>query len=207
MALQGTHIRFAVDVQDLLAISDFDAYISGTIYPDSRYFTHIDRSLTHPKDLIADFLRADDFRKGWAVHMICDRVQREITLEHHPEIFEKHDEGAYICLTACKILQDIRDTHKFDISQFADAIKLVEVPNDESHEKLENFYSRIRTIYEEGGAKTTDHLLNMFNSLEDFGDVVSKIRLQCSVYEQTGEIEKMLAVIYPEMLARARKLL
>lgn len=207
MALQGTHIRFARDLQDVLAVSDLHAYISGTIYPDSRYFTGVDRALTHPKELVDDFLRADDFKKGWAVHMICDRVQREIVAQYHPEIFEKHDEQQYVCITACKILQDVRDTEHFDVSRFADAIKVVALANDESYEKLQNFYTRIHTVYKDGGQKTTDQLLKMFDALGDFGDVVSKIRSQCETYERTGEIETMLRVIYPEMLARARKLI
>lgn len=41
MALEGTHIRFALDVGDKYNIKDLGKYISGTLYPDSRYITGI----------------------------------------------------------------------------------------------------------------------------------------------------------------------
>ena len=55
MSLQITHIRFALDLHKELNITSLDQYISGTIYPDSRYMTGIDRSLTHSDTLLTQF--------------------------------------------------------------------------------------------------------------------------------------------------------
>ena len=37
MALEATHIRFAYDLKEKYKITDLEKYISGLIYPDSRY--------------------------------------------------------------------------------------------------------------------------------------------------------------------------
>jgi len=207
MALPGTHIRFALDLQDVLVISDLDAYISGTLYPDSRYFKKIDRELTHPKELIADFLRADDFKKGWAVHLICDRLQREIVSEHQPSIFDKDYDHEFVYFTACKILQDMCDTREFDIARHVSSMNIVQAPNEESVEQLEKYYGGIRRIYSSGGIMTVDRLLGIFNSTSEFEEFVKKIRIQCSEYEKSDGATRMFDMIYPEMLARARKIL
>ena len=54
MALEATHIRFAFDLKDVYDVSDIDAFVSGSIYPDSRYVTGIDRLATHPEGYLND---------------------------------------------------------------------------------------------------------------------------------------------------------
>ena len=51
MAFTATHIKFALDFKDKYDIKDLSHYLSGAIYPDSRYVTGIDRNLTHNSDL------------------------------------------------------------------------------------------------------------------------------------------------------------
>lgn len=52
MALEASHIRFALDLKDKYSIQDVQKLVSGTVYPDSRYATKIDRQLTHPQDFM-----------------------------------------------------------------------------------------------------------------------------------------------------------
>ena len=53
MALAATHIRLAIDMAGRYPIKRFSEFISGTIYPDSRWLTGIDRDLTHGPALFA----------------------------------------------------------------------------------------------------------------------------------------------------------
>jgi hypothetical protein len=48
MALEATHIRFALDLKDTYGVNDVHAFVSGAVYPDSRYVMGIDRIATHP---------------------------------------------------------------------------------------------------------------------------------------------------------------
>lgn len=75
MSLEATHIRFALDLKDEYKIKDIKKYISGTVYPDSRYITGIDRNLTHYNDILKPEFAKDDFKKGWQVHQICGMIR------------------------------------------------------------------------------------------------------------------------------------
>ena len=81
MSLEATHIRLALDLQDRLNISDRKKYISGTVYPDSRYISKIDRRFTHNPELVNELDGSDDFLKGMAVHYLCDKVALDIHKE------------------------------------------------------------------------------------------------------------------------------
>jgi hypothetical protein len=206
MALPGTHIRFALDISDLLAVSDFSAYISGTTYPDSRYFTKLERGLTHPNDLIEILLKENDFRKGWAVHLICDKFQREINRERLPEIYQDSDES-YIRNTAFKILQDIDDIKFFDILKYIEHIKVSEAPNNEPVDLLEKYYAGVRMLYGGAAEMTVERSLGIFNGIPDFSETLEKIRVQCAMYRTSDSVQKIISSTYSEMLARARKTL
>lgn len=41
MALEATHLRFALDLLPKLEVKDINDYLAGSIYPDSRYTTGI----------------------------------------------------------------------------------------------------------------------------------------------------------------------
>ena len=76
MAMEMTHVRFAKELQEILNVSDVNAYYCGAIYPDSRYFTGLPRVRTHgehsPK--LSSLQNATDFEKGWATHLYYDEV-------------------------------------------------------------------------------------------------------------------------------------
>ncbi|MEK7102418.1 MAG: hypothetical protein AAB912_02170, partial [Patescibacteria group bacterium] len=89
MPLEATHIKFALDVQDKYSVQDVGKYLSGTIYPDSRYVTKIDRALTHGDYLLSPDFAIDDFKRGWATHFVCDKLFNKITDKNFPEYFNE----------------------------------------------------------------------------------------------------------------------
>ncbi len=143
MALECSHIRFAVDVKDQFDVKEMKRYISGTIYPDSRYITGIDKNLTHDKNFLKEtFYKDDDFKKGWAVHLICDKIQRIIMEQIFPDILSKKNfqsSELWITRAAIKVVQDILDFKKFDIQNYLHYLKHVETPNNESLDQLKEY--------------------------------------------------------------------
>ncbi|MBI5621839.1 hypothetical protein HY933_03185 [Candidatus Falkowbacteria bacterium] len=112
MALACTHIRFALDLQEQLAITDLPQYLSGTIYPDSRFVSRIARDLTHgQKFLQPDWWRDDDFKTGWMVHLLADKGQLNAMEQLFPSILTlDRSQGSdwWVLITAKKIIQDIQ---------------------------------------------------------------------------------------------------
>ncbi len=87
MSLIATHIRFAINLKDIYHVQDIEKYIAGTVYPNSRYVTKIDRKLTHNNNILRPTFTKDDFKKGWQVHQICDIVQNKIKTKILPHFF------------------------------------------------------------------------------------------------------------------------
>ncbi|HLD81917.1 MAG TPA: hypothetical protein VJA22_01770, partial [Patescibacteria group bacterium] len=163
MALEATHIRFAVDLKDLLKISNMDHYISGTVYPDSRYVTGVDRRLTHQETLIDPYLVGNDFEKGWAVHLICDDIQWMLLKESFPEV-EATDTGigTYVpegdagttqrfdpwCYrTAVKIIQDVLDCKEFDVERYLTHLNYVDNPRSEDIVLVARYNRILSSLY------------------------------------------------------------
>ncbi len=150
MAFAGTHIRLALDFAEQLKVRDIDAFLSGTIYPDSRYHTGVDRSVTHNEEFIRpDFFRASDFKKGWAMHLVCDRVQREVfdTLGIFPDERISGASRAWVSLTIRKLLQDVNDVTLVSPQMYASLFDYVEAPNGENPEAIIRYNKAIQEGY------------------------------------------------------------
>lgn len=209
MALKCTHIRFALDLKDKYHVVDLTKYISGTIYPDSRYITGIDRNLTHPNDLIGDFLQsADDFKKGWAIHLICDRVQGQLHREKFHKLFDQVPVGqgseAWVRHTALKILQDIDDFAKFNIEQYLPGLAYIENPNGEETSKLKRYNHIFQKMYGGKTAITIDDCCEMWLAFGIGKELVEKIQETVRIYSIDKKITHGIEKIYPESLALAQ---
>jgi hypothetical protein len=167
MAMEGAHIRFALDIKDELNIEDESAYLIGAVYPDSRYLTKIDRNLTHPKGYEKEFLNMDDFHKGWFTHLLCDDIQYEVIQEVFPEIgttIPSQQSNEWVNRTSIKLLQDLEDIKNFDIQKKLHHLDIVKNPNNENLEILRKYNNLLQSIYV---GKVT---LNSYNILwKEFG--------------------------------------
>lgn len=162
MALTATHLRFALEMKDEIGVQNLEQYLSGTMYPDSRYFTGVAREVTHGATLFAAGLAtADDFRKGWAMHLACDLAQAEAMKALFPEEWEKNDTmpDRWIFRTALKVLQDIDDAGKFDADHFVRLMTWYASPfGHETSEQLESYYGFYRELYASGAVTIEDEL-------------------------------------------------
>ena len=150
MALDVTHLRFALDVRDDYGITDLSRYLSGAIYPDSRYITRISRELTHPTDFDdIPIPKDDDFRKGWETHLIYDEIQLLALSDIPGMIAGPISQGSEMWrqVTVIKLLQAAFDFQSIDFDAVIGSLCVIETPFGESREAMKRFYSDIRGMY------------------------------------------------------------
>ena len=150
MALEATHIRFALDVLERHQVSTLREYLSGTIYPDSRYVTGIDRTLTHNEDILDEHFSQSDFTKGWQVHCICDDVQRATHQQLFPDFHIYEGQKKFIYLTALKLFQDISDAREVNVLKYLSLLDYAYNPNGEDIKKINQYNQIIQETYLEG---------------------------------------------------------
>ncbi len=157
MSLEATHIRFALDLKEKYQVQDIEKYVSGTIYPDSRYVTKIDRELTHNEDILKPEFAKDDFKKGWQVHQICDLMQNKMKKRALPEPFSEkyngYDEQRWVVSTAMKIIQDMNDMQQFPIQDYLKYLEYAQNPNGEEIGEVKKYNQIMVDLYR--GKKTT----------------------------------------------------
>jgi len=206
MALEATHLRFALDLKDKYQIKDIKKYISGVVYPDSRYITGIDRSLTHPIDYLDwHWDMADDFKKGWFVHLLTDQIQSQVTREKLPQVFKgSYGQGSDVWInhSAIKILLDLDDVKKFKIKQFLPYLNYLENPNGEDLKMLKKYNQIFIKMYARPEKINADISCKMWRDLGVDSDLVEKIRVKVAEYSKDVTIMKAIGEIYQDMLKK-----
>jgi len=208
MALEATHIRFALDLKDKYKVSDIKKYVSGTVYPDSRYVTGIDRSLTHPEDFFnQDMIKLDDFKKGWFVHLLCDKVQYEVTQEKFPELLKlESGQGSakWIYHTAIKNLLDINQAQEFDIKGCLSYLDYIESPNGEDREKLLEYNRIFQKMYADPAALSIEACYKMWKLFGIGDELADKVKSKTEEFQKDKNAMELISQIYPEMLLRVK---
>ncbi|MBX4191191.1 MAG: hypothetical protein KW804_00085 [Candidatus Doudnabacteria bacterium] len=205
MALQGTHIRFALDMKDKYQAVDLAKYLSGTIYPDSRYPLGTDRNLTHPDDFYEwQVSQLSDFKKGWYVHLLYDRIQYKIITQDILSIegFAPQFSDDWVKLSAIKTLQDLDDVQKFDIRSFTELLNYVENPNNENLDQLKDYNRSIADTY-----KKPFSIENTVLCWSGFGvsaDMVDKVLKQTIAFSHDNGIMSQVKQIYQLTLEKAK---
>lgn len=206
MALEGTHLRFALDLKEKYGVEDVQRYLSGTIYPDSRYVTKLERTLTHPRDYLDwNVLELDDFRKGWFAHLLCDATQKTIMKEMLPLAFEgDQSQGGDVWVrhTALKVLQDLEDVRSFDILSILPLLAHVENPNGEKLEELQRYNQIFSGMYAAPELTTFESSAPMWTTFGMSPELVEKVERQTRAYAEDPTVMAGVKRIYPEMLRR-----
>ncbi|MDP2683998.1 MAG: hypothetical protein Q8P20_02970 [bacterium] len=205
MALEATHIKFAIDLKDKYQVSELDKYISGSVYPDSRYITGIDRKLTHNEDSLSVNFNDSDFKKGWACHFLCDNIGNKITASILPELFV--DTGPvgqgtdrWVVSTAIKIIQDIKIFSEFNIQPYLEMLNYVENPKGEYIEKVKQYNQLIQEIYknkDELTVKDSKQLLLSFGIENEF---IDRIIIKTNTFLKDTILTEKIHSIYNEMV-------
>ncbi len=207
MALAATHIRFALDLKNRFRVVDTQKYISGTLYPDSRYVTGIDRAVTHPKDELEALIRGEnDFKKGWYAHLLCDRVQFEVTKELVPSAFVgERGQGSetWVKRSALKVLQDILDAKEFDLRSNLLYLSYAENPNGEDITKVKFYNDIFKNVYVSLPDVTIEEECEMWKQFGVGDELVVAIRRTSEEYEKTAAVRDAISMMYERMVTEA----
>lgn len=204
MALYGTHIRFALDVKDYFKVDNLDQYISGSIYPDSRYFSKIKRELTHNVEFEdKSFYDNNDFKKGWTAHLLYDHIQFGIISNIFPTLFSAQDiiygNDNWTTRTVIKILQDLDDIKYFDITSYLDYLDYIETPNGESEQVIKNYNNILVNLYKKLPSGIDDYKLT-WTGMGMETKVVEAIKSKFFELEKNKEVMEKIKSIYPKSL-------
>ncbi len=210
MALEATHIRFALDLKDIHQVTATEKYLAGTIYPDSRYVTGVDRKITHPTNGIdEELIVSDDFRKGWFTHLLCDKIHAEVLTREFSELFADvtGTDERWIRQTALKILTDMNDATKCDIHIYLPLLAYAENPCDEDLQKISSFNTIFQNLYSQVPAIAIEDYTKMWEKLGIERTLAIKVQETAESYKTMSHIMKLIPDIYPEVLARAKALI
>lgn len=201
MALEGTHIQFALDLADQYDINDMSAYLSGTVYPDSRYPSGVPRDKTHfPALLDEDFL-IDDFHKGWAIHHMCDiaqaKVFNKVFEDRLQPVEKKFATPWWIKSTALKIVMDIALFPTSQIRDYIHHLSYIQSPNGEKQELLEDYNESIIRMYDKEAIDIKD-AISFWLDLGLAVDVAKKVEQQTEVFFE-DKINERMAEAYKKM--------
>ena len=207
MPSEATHIRFALDLKSKYAVRDVGEYIRGTVYPDSRYMTGISRELTHPENFMDwDVAVADDFKKGWFVHLLGDAIWTQLLPELLPEALEgTKGQGSetWIKSTAIKILLDINDAKKCDILSCLPYLNRAENPNGEDMKTMEEYHRALQAAYanpQNINIESSDTLWTAFRVPEMLS---RKVKQKAAEYGRDERVMEKVRRIYPNMILSA----
>lgn len=152
MALEGTHVRFALDLGTELGIENFDAYCSGSVYPDTRYVTRVQRDVTHgpdcPHNPFANGL--SDFQRGWASHLLYDhQAGGAMKLYLSPDLGPLgQGNAAWVEFTAMKVVEDLEAIHRRpDILAYLQRLAIPVSPSGEPIKMLQYHFAVISKLY------------------------------------------------------------
>jgi hypothetical protein len=155
MSFQASHLHFAQKVKDVIKPQDLTRYFSGTVYPDSRYITKVDRDKTHtdvginPKRILE--LDAD-FDKGWQIHLWYDKLGLhhldQLILNRSWAPADADDVKVWAQLTGAKLVEDLYWWQNTDWNQILPYLKFTNNPNGEKEQILNDWYQHFTDFYQ-----------------------------------------------------------
>ena len=205
MAFQATHIRFALALQKKYEVKNLMRYVSGTVYPDSRYISGINRQLTHRNDLLDASNAPDDFLKGWAVHVLCDKVQHDLFMEELSDLIPKErGEDWWIRISAIKLVQDMIDFDSFDMEANLDYLNHAENRSGEPIEAVKLYNTCVQEVYRGKKHDISVHDYEAIWSETDIhSDLIDAVIKDVLFLQQDENILSRISSIYEKIVARS----
>lgn len=208
MALEATHLRFALDVLDDYHVADLSRYLSGTIYPDSRYVSGIDRLLTHPEDFSDISLPAeDDFRKGWEAHLTYDLLQGAVFAEMSGSTLVRHGEEAWRERTAYKMIQNEIDFGYIDATELVFHLGVILNPFGESMGLVKKYHDSVMNVFQNAGKEWISERLPIFEMMKSDTEreLMNDLLARCDRLRNDPAIMEKIAGIYDRTMSIYRE--
>jgi len=206
MSLEATHIRFALDIIGKYEIKDRAQYLSGAVYPDSRYITKIDRDLTHNAMVLEPSFADTDFKKGWQSHYLCDVIYDKVKRAALPGLtfLTADGEDDWVLSTAVKLVQDIDDMARFNLQGCLPALDFAANPNGEDLAKVMSYNQAIREVYLDKRACNIGDYRKIFEKFGISRELTTKILEQAKVLNDDQDSLARIRSIYGLMMAEAK---
>lgn len=204
MSLPATHIRFALALKNQYQVDNLAQYLSGAVYPDSRYLTSLDRALTHNEDLLIKHWANTDFKKGWQSHYICDVAHNMARNKIFPELFSADLLSAHwLPVVVLKIVQDIDDVQNFDVQKYLSCLDYVDNPNGENLDLIKKYNQLvIGTYLHKNTCQLGDYEL-FLRAMPFEKSILNNIFAQVAEYLDKPDILAKSKKIYQEALGMA----
>jgi len=193
MSLEATHLRFSLAIKDDLNVLDLEKYISGAVYPDTRYLTGIERNATHNLNYFIGRKNLSDFERGWLSHIVGDKVFYEVIEDKFGDfiLFEDYQDR-WAVLSAIKIIQDIKDFSSFDIRDLLRYLDYYEIHFHEDERKVVEYNHIIKSLYENKEKLIVENCLGMWKKLGNSDEKNARIRKKIiELYEEEDLVEKI----------------
>lgn len=202
MALEATHTRFALEIKEDLKARDLPKYLSGVIYPDSRYVTGIDREATHNKKYSAKNFAKDDFHKGWHAHVLYDIIQGEVIDRLFPQMayYKSNDFVTWqIERNAIITVQDKLDLEAYPFKDHLRSITYYHNPNDEDLRLVKEYYDIVKAIYLNREMNFDDYR-EIWLRIGGDRDITPIFSKKAEEYFQAEETRNKIKKIFPQSL-------
>lgn len=179
MALEATHVRFALALQSQLNVADAVAYCSGSVYPDSRAMTGIERIRTHGTDCPHDPAMVDltDFERGWGTHLMYDEFQTPRLRALLPKDIGdmKQNSRAWTEVTAMKIVEDMMCVRAMDSDlQYLRNLAIDASPRGEDIDLIRRHFAVTGVLY--STECTLEDYMDWIRGVGAQTDLISEIR-------------------------------
>jgi hypothetical protein len=210
MALECSHIRFALDIKDVFGVQDMEKYISGSIYPDSRYVTGFERPLTHNNDYLSkDFWAEDDYKKGWVAHLLLDLTQKAIFNDVFKDLLgtQNIEQGndTWVKRSGLKVLQDMDDFTKFDLEKHLPYLKYYEASNNEPAEDMKKYYETVARMYAGKDKVTIQDSVALVTGWGLDPELAKQVGASAVKLEQDSFVKENIVKVYDQALALFRE--
>ena len=205
MALEATHLRFALDLLPKLEVKNISDYLAGSIYPDSRYTTGIHRNLTHKELAPNNPFDKDltDFQKGWATHIYYDEhgLPKYKQLSPWPDQHVSGFGDLWVFITAEKLIEDLR-SYEFIKNQSAiiQNIQTPEPPNNEDPRLLEKYFQENKLLYSK--PPNFQGYNSQFKSLGLDDDLINKVIHKTKEFQADPEMLNEINNIYDQVMIK-----
>lgn len=111
-----THLAYAEKYLKKNSVADFDKFVLGSVFPDVRYFTNVNRDLTHARFAVdKNFSGPDSFEAGWKSHIFLDERWNE--LMKNSIFYKRYKSDQFVASAAAKILEDELDYKRLEHSE------------------------------------------------------------------------------------------
>lgn len=205
--MAATHIKFALDVQSELSITDVQTYTSGAVYPDSRYASGIAREDTHGDFVFEKDFLTSDFNKGWMTHIRCDHVGDRVMNELFSDQLDglrvgtdTHQQWWHV-VSALKVLLDMHICSLFDLQLYL-PLTITQAPRNESSEILERYYELLNHMYTDKSEITIDDFKEIWLGVGLEPSITAPIVDKIVEFQKNDSIVEKIPTLYTNMVQK-----